>query len=240
MTIANDIKIKLNYFRPGEVFTIQDFGIASQSQPSLVRYLNRRVAKNELVRLSKGKYYKPRNTRFGQLPPAIEEVVKDLLVRNNKIIGYISGIPAFANLGLTTQISSAILIGSTVYRRPTERSNYKISFFLQRNPINESTIPFLQLLDAVRFFKEIPATTPDEVIIKITAIFRQHSPADIKTLVDLGMSYPNYVRALLGAILDNLGQSNNEKLKNSLNGVTTYKLNISPSVFPTKNNWNII
>ncbi len=111
MTIANTVKSRLNLFTPGEVFTIQDFGIDSQNQPSLVRYLNRKVAQNEIERLSKGRYYKPRNTRFGQLSPRMEEVVKDLLIKNGKIVGYISGTPAFASLGLTTQISGDNLIG---------------------------------------------------------------------------------------------------------------------------------
>lgn len=239
MTIAKTIKLRLNQIGPGEVFTIRDFEVEAQNQPTLVRYLNRKVAQNVIVRLSKGRYFKSRNTRFGQLSPRLEEVVKDLLVKNGKIVGYISGTPAFAKLGLTTQISADILIGSSIYRRPTERANYRIRFFSQRNAITESTIPLLQLLDAIKLFREIPATTPGEVISRISAIVRDQTVAEREMISKLAILYPNYVRALLGAILENLGLPS-EELKQTLNGVTTYKLNISDSVLPTKRNWNII
>lgn len=239
MTIANTIKARLSQFAPGEVFTIQDFKVESRNQPSLVRYLNRRVSQNELSRLSKGRYFKPRFTRFGQLSPGIEEVVKDLLIKNDKLVGYISGIPAFARLGLTTQISSQILIGSSVYRRPMERGKYKINFFLQRNDITESIIPMLQLLDAVKYFREIPASTPNEVILHISDILREQTVEDRKIMVEAALSYPNYVRAVLGAMLENIGQPF-AGLRQSLNGVTSYKLNISETVLPTKTNWNIV
>ncbi len=239
MTIANTVKSRLNLFTPGEVFTIQDFGIDSQNQPSLVRYLNRKVAQNEIERLSKGRYYKPRNTRFGQLSPRMEEVVKDLLIKNGKIVGYISGTPAFASLGLTTQISGDILIGSATYRRPTERANYKIRFFIQRNEITDATIPTLQLLDAVRLFREIPATTPGDAICKIMGILREQNPDEQRMAMELALAYPNYVRALLGAMYEAIGVESSE-LKSSLNGVSTYKLNIPETILPTKKNWNIV
>ncbi|MDE6637631.1 MAG: hypothetical protein K2K32_05275 [Muribaculaceae bacterium] len=239
MKIANKIKARLNQFAPGEVFTIQDFEVESQNQPSLVRYLNRRVSQKELSRLSKGRYFKPRNTRFGQLLPGPEEVVKDFLIRNDKLIGYISGVPAFARLGLTTQISSQILIGSSVYRRPIERGNFKINFFLQRNEITESNIPLLQLLDAVKYFRKIPASTPNDVILHVSDILREQTVEDRKIMLEAALLYPNYVRAVLGAMLENIGQPF-AGLRLSLNGVTSYKLNISKTVLPTITNWNII
>lgn len=239
MTIANNVKLRLNMFEPGEVFTIQDFGFEAQNQPSLVRYLNRKVAKNELARLSKGRYFKPRITRFGELSPSLEEVVKDLLVNQGKIVGYVSGTPAFARMGLTTQISADILIGSSVYRRPMERSGYKIRFFIQRNEISESTIPVLQLLDALRYFREIPATSSGEVIMRISDILRVQVGEERKIMLSLAEAYPNYVRAALGALLDNLGLPMG-RLRQTLNGLSVYKLNISESVLPTKSNWNIV
>ncbi len=238
MSIADRVKTRLNQFAPGEVFTIQDFEVDSQNLPTLVRYLNRKVAKEEIERLSKGRYFIPRKTRFGQLSPGLGEVVKDLLVKNGKIIGYISGTPAFAKLGLTTQISADILIGSSAYRRPTERANYKIRFFLQRNEITESSIPMLQLLDAVRFFREIPASTPEKVLSRVSDLISSMDLEDRNKVTELALAYPNYVRALLGATLENLGLPTNG-LRETLNGVTTYKLNLPASFLQSKSNWNI-
>ena len=43
---------------------------------------------------------------------------------------YITGTAAFASMGLTTQISSSILVGTNKYRRPITRNGVKISFLL--------------------------------------------------------------------------------------------------------------
>lgn len=224
---------------PGEVFTAKDFGLGSQHQPALVKYLNRRVRQKELSRLSKGRYYKPRCTRFGNLRPRIDEIVKDFIVKDGKMVGYVSGAAAFAKLGLTTQISSEILIGSPIYRRPTTRGDYGVRFFQQRNPITESTVPLLQLLDALRHFREIPGTTPIEAISRLIDLLRLQSDDEREQILSLARAYPPYVRALLGAILEKIGYPNDE-LRQTLNGLSTYKLKIPSSVLPTITNWNII
>lgn len=239
MKIANQIKAKLNTFSPGEVFTIQSFDIDPQCQPALVRYINKMIERNEIERLSKGRYYIPRKTRFGELCPTINEVVKDLLVKDNKAIGYISGIPAYAKLGLTTQIAGSIKIGSSTYRRPTKRQGYEIKTFIQKNQITKETIPLLQILDAIRDFREIPAATPSYVIKNIIRIIKSLPQPQIESIITLSQGYSGYIRAILGAILELLC-IRTDALKKSLNWVTIYKLGIDEDSLPTKLNWNIV
>jgi len=239
MKIANRIKAKLETFAPGEVFTIQSFDIEPQYQPALVRYINKMIDRNEIERLSKGRYYIPRKTRFGDLRPSINEVVKDLLIKDNMTIGYISGVSAYAKLGLTTQIAVTINIGSCRYRRPTKRQGYEIKTFIQKNPITKRTSPLLQILDAIRDFRDIPATTPSSVIKKIIRLIQSLSRPQIESIITLSLRYSSYIRAVLGAILELLGQQTHV-LKESLNWVTTYKLGIEEDILPTKSNWNIV
>jgi hypothetical protein len=53
--------------------------------------------------------------------------------------------------------------------------------------------------------------------------------------------YPPRVRALVGAILESLGKKNQrlDKLKNSLNPLSTFELGIKEKELPTKSNWYI-
>ena len=81
MNILNDIQKVLAKTKDGVVLTPADFNVPIEQQPSLIVALNRLVASKELKRLSKGKYYKPKNSVFGMLPPETTEVVKDLLVK---------------------------------------------------------------------------------------------------------------------------------------------------------------
>jgi hypothetical protein len=100
----------------------------------------------------------------------------------------------------------------------------------------------LQILDVVRFVRDIPATTADEVCRRLIQIFKELSPDEQAKIAKLALKYTDYVRALCGAILALNGADDSllALLDKSLNGVTTYRLEISESILPTKEKWRII
>ena len=221
MTLAKEIRNRALELKEGTVVTLADFGLPAEQQPALNVTLNRLVAEGVLKRLSKGRFYREKKSVFGTLPPNEMEVVKDFLVKNGQTVGYITGTQAFAEMGLTTQISSKLLVGTNKYRRAVKRGDYMVSFLLQPNPIKENEIEMYRLLDALRLVREIPATTPDEAV------------------TELAKGYTPYVRALLGAMLEQAGFSAYE-LKQGLNGVTSYKLPVTERVLANKRKWNIV
>lgn len=223
----------------GVVLSVSDFGVEMRSQPALLKALNRLVRRGDLKRISKGRYYTPKKTVFGYLKPTDAEILKEFLVRDGKAIGYITGTTAFAAIGLTTQISSSVVIGTNQYRRPVDRAGLKISFLLQKNDITPDNIPFLRMLDAVRLIKDIPAITPDEAISIIRDKIRSLPIEKQYMLLKLSLAYAPYVRALIGAIFDSIG-INASEIKRTLNGVTFYRLPITDLVLPNKKDWNIV
>lgn len=239
MIIRKQIERQISMFPDGMVFTAADFDVPRQYRGAVIKALNQFEYAGKLKRVSKGRYYKPHQTIFGELLPPEKEIVKDFLENDGKVIGYITGARAFASLALTTQISSKILIGTNVSRRPLVRGQYNISFLLQPNPIVEEDIHLLIILDALRLIKDIPATTPDEVIGQVAAWIERLSAEDKNRLMELAMAYKPYVRAQTGAILENLGIKS-ARLLESLNPVSRYKLKISESTLPTSSNWNIV
>ena len=239
MVIARQIRERLSDTPAGVVLTTKDFGIEMQYQSALAKALNRLVLQGDLQKIAKGKYYIPKKTVFGTLRPTDIELVKDLLEYNGKVIGYITGTTAFASMGLTTQISSSFLVGTNKYRRPLVRNGVKISFLQQDNPITGENIPLLRILDALRLIKAIPATSPDRCILDIGNKIMEMSVDEQTNLFKLSLNYAPYVRALLGAISENVGIDANS-LKQNLNGVTYYKLPISADALPNKKNWNIL
>ena len=239
MNIAEKIKKTLAKTDDGVVLTPSDFDIPISQQPSLIVSLNRLVAKGTLKRLSRGKYYKPKDSIFGVLPPDTYQKVKEFIVKDGQVIGYITGTNAFAKLGLTTQISGEITIGTNTYRRPRTRGMDKITFVLQPNPIREDEIDLYVILDAMRFINDIPATTPSEAVKILIQVIRRLPKLQQKRLQELAMSYTPFVRALLGAIFERLSFPI-KVLRDSLNGTTYYKLHIDEDVLPTKSNWRIL
>lgn len=238
MIVASEIRNKIDSFQTGYVFTMSDFDLEPSNEMALAKLLSRLAASGEIVRISKGKYYKPKKTVFGVMKPAYEELVKDLLVKGGELVGYISGTVAFSSMGLTTQISSNILIGSNKYRRPIERGGYKISFLLQSNHITVDNVELLQILDAIKMIREIPGTSTTDACKMLITLIRNLNEERSSELERLSLKYTSYVRAIVGAILEFLGRPTT-LVRRSINGVSTYKIPIAESVLPSKNNWRI-
>lgn len=238
MVINGQIRKVISSTPPGVILTTKDFDVEMRYKPALVKALGRLMQKGKLQKISKGKYYIPKTTIFGSTKPNDLELVKDFLQQGKKTIGYVTGTTAFATMGLTTQISSSIVIGCKKYRRPITRNGLRISFLQQDNSITVRNTPLLRILDALLMIKQIPATSPDECVNKIRSIVKDLSNADQRLLQKLSLNYKPYVRALLGAIYENLGLETT-KIRQSLNGVTYYKLPISDALLWNKTNWNI-
>ena len=241
MNVTDYITNKIERLPKGYVFTYADFTTEVDKKEAVIKALNRMVASGRLVKLSRGKYYKPETTPFGALLPSQAQVVKDLLEENGKIAGYLTGFSVFNQLGLTTQVSNTIQVGKNDIRPSFKRERYTIDFIRQKNIITKENIPLLQILDAIRYIKKIPDATPESACKRFLAILKDLPEKEINTMVRLAMKYPPATRALLGALLDQLQlESLSEPLFKSLNPITKYKLPGAVKVLSTTEKWNII
>ncbi len=240
MKITDYIAYIIDRFPKGFVFTYADFNSEVSQKQALIKALNRMVISGKIAKLSKGKYYKPETTPFGDLLPNQKQVVKDLLEEKGKINGYLTGYSIYNQLGLTTQVSNTIQIGKNEIRPSFKRDRYTIDFIKQKNNITKDNIPLLQILDAIRYIKKIPDTTITNSCIRFIAILRQLKEKDLLLIMRLAHKYPPATRALLGAMLDELKSTKTETLYNSLNPITKYKLAGAFSVLSTAEKWNIV
>lgn len=235
------ISFTIDRLPKGYVFTYSNFSTKVNNKETVIKALNRMVESGKISKLSKGKYYKPENTPFGNLQPNQAQTVKDLLEENGKITGYLTGYSIYNQLGLTTQVSNTIQIGKNQIRPNFKRESYTISFLKQKNTITRENIPLLQLLDATRYIKKIPDATIEYSCKRLLAKLKDLSEKEINTLVRLALKYPPATRALLGALLDQLQQGKTaEPLLKSLNLITKYKLAGAAEVLSTTEKWNIL
>ena len=205
MVVANQIKTKIDTFPEGYVFSLADFDLEGKSEIALAKLLSRMAAQGEICRATKGKYYKPRKTIFGTVGPAYNELVKDFLTKDGIMVGYVTGTAAFSEMGLTTQITQDLLIGTNTYRRPFMRNGYRVRFLTQKNIITKENVELLRLLDAVLLIREIPAVTPDEACKTIMGLIRMLTDERRSEMELLAIRYTNYVRALVGAMFEQSG-----------------------------------
>lgn len=235
-TVRNKIK-KTDY---GIVFSASDFPVDVTKQKSVNKVLENLTKAGEIQRLSKGRYYKTKTTEFGKLMPDSYQIVKDLLEENGKPIGYITGYQIFNELGLTTQVSSILQIGTIKNKKNTKRGYYRIKFIKQWNTITKENIPLLQLLDCLRFFKNIPDASPADSCKKLLALLSNLNENQRNKIKKLALKYTPQAISLLGAMLEELNPNEKvEMLRNSLNYQTFYNLSIPQDVLPTQKNWNI-
>lgn len=240
MKTSDYIAYIIDRFPKGFVFTYADFNSEVSQKQALIKALNRMVISGKIAKLSKGKYYKPETTPFGDLLPNQKQVVKDLLEEKGKINGYLTGYSIYNQLGLTTQVSNTIQIGKNEIRPSFKRDRYTIDFIKQKNNITKDNIPLLQILDAIRNIKKIPDTTITNSCIRFIAILRQLKEKDLLLIMRLANKYPPATRALLGAMLDEIKSTKTETLFNTLNPITKYKLAGAFSELSTAEKWNIV
>ena len=240
MKITDIVTFKINRLKPGYVFTYSDFKIPVNKIDALKKTLSRLVASGKIVRLSKGRFYKPEISQFGSLQPVEYQVVKDLLEDDQKIIGYLTGVSAFNKLGLTTQISNTIQIGTNINRKPKKRGKYNIRFIRQKNTITCDNVDMLQILDALRFIKRIPDSDVSKSCLRVISIIKMLSKENLDQLIKYALKYNSGTRALTGAIVDQISEANKTKvLLDSLNPVSEYHFNISGEVLNNKIKWRI-
>ncbi len=224
---------------PGKVFAYADLVREPNQKETVIKALNRMVVAGKLAKLSKGRYYIPEESTFGKMYPSQTEIIKDLLEKDGMIIGYLTGYSIYNQLGLTTQVSNSIQIGRNDVRPAFKRERYAISFIKQKNTITRENIPLLQILDAIRYQKDIPDASPEIICKRLFALIQDLSQKEKKSLVELALKYPPSTRAFLGAALDEIGlNSFTEPLKKSLNPITIYNLS-GAKMLKYSGKWNI-
>lgn len=241
MKITDYMVLMIDRLPKGYVFTYLDFNTEVNKKEAVIKALNRMVASGKIAKLSKGKYYKPENTPFGNLQPNQAQIVKDLLEENGKITGYLTGFSIYNQLGLTTQVSNTIQIGKNQVRPNFKRERYTIAFIKQKNTITKKNIPLLQLLDAIRYIRKIPNADIEASCKRFLALIKNLRDQEINTLVRLALKYPPATRALLGVLLNNLEKEQATGLLfKSLNPITKYQLIGAAKVLSNTQKWNIV
>jgi hypothetical protein len=163
------------------------------------------------------------------------------LFENGKRIAYETGVSLYRRLGLTTQMAFTIKISSRGKRININRGTLKADAVKSYTEVTECNYEVLGLLDAFKDIKQIPDTSVAHSVKRLRAILKDLDRKQSETLIKYALLYPSRVRALVGAIFQNINYKSKalDKLKQSLNPLSTIKLGLKESELPTKNNWYI-
>lgn len=241
MVLAKKIRERIKQITEGKPFGYDDLRIAKDNYTTAAKALERLQKEGLIKKVSKGVFYKPEQTVFGELKPEYSELLRPYLFENGKRVAYETGTSLYNRMGLTTQIAFRIKIASRGKRINLNRENLKADAVKSYAEVTDNNYETLGLLDAFKDIKKIPDCSVAQAVNRLSAIVKGLNDKQTASLLKYALAYPSRVRALVGAILENIGSKaeNIEKLKESLNPLTTIKLGLKESELPTKSNWYI-
>lgn len=241
MALATEIRKKIKQLPEGKTFGYGDLRIAKNDYTTAAKALERLQKEGLIKKVSKGVFYKPEQTVFGELKPNYEELLRPYLFKNGKRVAYETGTSLYNRLGLTTQMAFRIKIASRGKRININRENLKADAVKSYAEVTDSNYETLGLLDAFKDIKKIPDSSVVQAIKRLSTIVKELNDKQTESLIKYALQYPPRVRALAGAVLENIGKKPKGigKLKESLNPLTTIKLGIKESELSTKSNWFI-
>jgi len=191
---------------------------------AVAQAMSRLSRQGVIQRLGKGLYYRPRQTAFGPSRPNMVRIRS--LATSRKGI-FPAGIAAANLLGFTTQNAARFELATDALSLPRLFLD-KDTLVHTRRPAAWRTLSEMDaaLLDFLRNRGASSELTPEETVEKLLQHFRE--PGRFERLLKVGPSEPPRVRAMLGAIGEQLGQPENvlAELRESLNPLSRFDFGI--------------
>lgn len=245
MSISEKIRKRVQAKDELELFSFDQVAKQNESHAAISKELSRMCAKGAIKRLMYGIYYKPKISRFGDMKPSENNILKFLLFNNGKQVEYISGDRLYNKLGLTSQVSGVITIASNCEKGPTKFSNLRIRYVKAYDKVEKNNIHLLQLLDALKDIGNIPDSNISNNLTVLYSKLKELSFEDQEALIRIVKKYPPRVKALAGSMMEKIWErklkpsSELDKLKSSIIDSTKFTYPINYNVLKNPISWNI-
>ncbi len=192
---------------------------SEMTEASFLKTMERMNQMGKLIRLSRGVYCKPRQTRFGAVPAGEYEITAYFIGDNNRY-GFETGYRLYNKYRLTTQISKQIEIYTqkshvTQGKIKNIRLNKLTSFY------QPEMLPTIELLEILENYQKIEDFNQRNFIAYCNKIVKNFDENIFARIYDQ-MGYKKRTIAFLKEILDAYGIRNT--LKQYLNATSKYNI----------------
>ena len=96
--ISDIVKARVETLEQEKIIRYTDFSELDKEKQAVAKALSNLFKKGVLRRVSKGMYYKPSYSRFGELPLEDTTIINKYLEVSKKNISYLSGMTIYMNL----------------------------------------------------------------------------------------------------------------------------------------------
>lgn len=209
--------------RSGErVWRFEDF--SDLPITAVAQALSRLSRSGVLERLSKGVYYRSRETAFGRSRPNPSSIQK-LTSRTKKV--FPAGVTAANLLGFTTQTGKSGEVATSSLSLPRKLMGEETTIYTRRPEAWASLSETdAALLDFLRRRGEASELSPEETLARLFRLMSEKGR--FERFLKIADTEPPRVRAMLGAIGQQLGKSAKTlaSLRRSLNPLTRFDFGI--------------
>lgn len=215
--VATTVRLRIE--RGGErLWRFEDF--SDLPFTAVAQALSRLTRTGCIERLSKGTYYRTRETAFGRSRPN-PSTIRSLASRKTPV--FASGSAAANLLGFTTQMTTQIELATTANSLPRKLVG-RDTVVHTRRPATWSGLSGVEaaLLDFLRRGGRTSELDPEETVRRTLALLSK--VGRVERLAAVAATEPPRVRALLGALAAKLGKKNRllAELRRSLNPLSRF------------------
>ena len=240
MSIAATVNQTIDKIPLGKVFDYKVFPQYLNAPDAVIRAVGRRVEKQQLKRVEKGLFFRPKQGILGEVPLSDGERLRAFLFKNGRRVGYITGSALYNRLGLSTQVPKTITVASNRAAQTKDFGTVRVKLVPTRAPINDSTVPILETLDVLRNVKKVQGSDVGTVLQVIAQRLANLAPAESRKIQRLSLEYYSAAtRALLGVSLMRNKVEVLPALRASINPTTRFEIGLDPAEWPEARAWNI-
>ena len=201
---------------------------------AVAQALSRLTREGSIERLSKGVYYRNRDTAFGKSKPN-PAAIRGLASRRKTF--FPSGMAAANLLGLTTQMPRQGEIATNALSLPRKLVGNDTLIHTRRPEAwADLTEKDAALLDILRHGAKFSELSEEDTIHKLLALLSEQGR--LNRLLRVADSEPPRVRAMLGALAEQLGTNDRtlQRLRASLNSLSRFDFGMLTAL-PNASNW---
>ena len=219
MERENALKSVLNLMAANEMFEASRLYCEqfnnTMSEAAFYKALERMVKANYLIKISKGLYARPEQSKYGIVPPSEEQIVANF-IENSR--GIIIGYHLYNALNISTQISKNLKIYCNAIDQVTKSIG---NIFIERKEIefSEEVRKVVEMLEVLNNFNTIQELNYNGFISLCESFYKQYNEEITKTVLSK-IRYSKSTIAFLRNILNHYGVKNN--LNENLSVFSTY------------------
>jgi hypothetical protein len=236
-SISSTVAKKIERGGVDRLWTYSGFNPLPES--AVAAALSRLRKRGVIERIRKGVYYRPHLSRYGKSGPDSTRVAEAVL-KHRGVAAIRSGLPAYNALGLTNQVSPVATFDVESNTNSLRIGNTGRIRLRTVKKVRGLRAEERAILDSLRDIRYIPDTTPDEVLRKIAALFRE-GKLSYKRVASAARYEPPRSRALVGLLGTLLDEDPDllSGLRETLNKTTKFNFGLK-SAIPETRIWGIV